>query len=317
MVFRCLALIAALLGGGGAGAETLRIAVISDMNGSYGTTDYSPAVLGAVKAIIARRPDLVISTGDMIAGQRRNPKFTKQELSRMWAAFHATVSTPLAVAGIPLLVTPGNHDASAYPGFEEERTAFAQTWAARPPQIDTIDTADWPFRVAASMRGVLMIGMDATRSGPLSRDDVVWVQRILEAEAGRHRRVILFGHLPLMPIAQGREADVLDDPALYALAQAGGVDIWLSGHHHAFYSGVVGGILFVAQGALGGGPRKLIGTATRSLASFSWIEINDAGHVSVTAISAPDFTSPMAVDQLPLSLGTGPYALTRQMSLRD
>jgi hypothetical protein len=167
------------------------------------------------------------------------------------------------------------------------------------------------------MRGVLMIGLDATRSGPLSGDDVAWVQRILEAEAGKHRRVILFGHLPLMPIAQGREDDVLDDPTLFALAQDGGVDIWLSGHHHAFYSGVVGNILFVAQGALGGGPRKLIDTATRSPASFSWIEIDNAGQVSVTALSAPDFISPLAVDQLPRSLGSGPYALARQMSLRD
>lgn len=196
MFFRCLALIAALLRCGVKGAETLRTAVVSDVNCRYGTTDYSPALLGAVKAIIAHWSDMVISTGDMVAGQRGNPKFTKQELSRMWAAFHATVSTPLAVVDIPLLVAPGNHDASAYLGFKAERTAFAQASEARLPQIDAINTADWPFRVAASMRGVLMIGMDATRSGPLIRDEEAWVQRILEAEASIHRRMMLFGHLP-------------------------------------------------------------------------------------------------------------------------
>lgn len=302
---------------GAASADPLRIAVISDLNGSYGSTDYGAAVAGAVQQIIALDPDLVISAGDMIAGQRASPKLTTPELATMWAAFHATVSDPLAKAGIPLLVTPGNHDASAYAGFEAERAAFSEAFSRRRPDVTLIDAQDWPFRIAASLRGVLLVGMDATTSGPLPRDDMTWLGNVLAAKAGRHQTVVLFGHLPLMPFSQGREGDVLDDPALFALAQSAGVDLWLSGHHHAFYSGTAGNILFVSQAALGNGPRKLIGESSVSPKALTWIEIADDGTITVSAFPAPDFASPIAAGSLPATLGTGPFRLTRQMVWPD
>ncbi len=298
-------------------AEPLRIAVISDLNGSYGSTEYGTSVGSAVATIIKRQPDLVISTGDMVAGQRGSPKLPSEELQVMWAAFHGMVSDPLAKAGLPLLVTPGNHDASAYPGFEAERRAFADAWVDRRPMLEPIDASAWPFRGAWSVRGVLLVGIDATRSGPLAAEDMIWLRGILNAEAGRHRTVLLFGHLPLMPISQGREGDILADPALFDLAQATGVDMWLSGHQHAFYSGMAGGILFVAQAALGDGPRKLIGETTASPQAFTWIEIEDDGAVSVAAFPAPDFAAPVAESALPPDLGTGAFALTRALSRRD
>jgi 3',5'-cyclic AMP phosphodiesterase CpdA len=299
---------------GAALAEPLRIGVISDLNGSYGATDYGKAVPDGVAALIARQPDLVISTGDMIAGQRKSPKLTTTELDAMWAAFHATVSDPIAAAGIPLLVTPGNHDASAYPGFEAERAAFASNWSNRVPDMTLIDASNWPFRVAVSLRGVLLIGMDATRSGPLARNDMTWLRGILAAEGGRHETVVLFGHLPLMPISKGRENDILNDPALFDLAVQSGIDLWLSGHQHAFYSGTAGGILFVAQAALGNGPRKLIGQSTRSPQAVTWIEIADDGSISVAALPAPDFVEPVALDTLPPTLGDGPFKLTLKVT---
>lgn len=312
-----LAALLIALGMGGAQADPLRIAVISDLNGSYGSTGYGAAVSDAVSEIIARRPDLVISTGDMIAGQRGSPKFTTAELEAMWAAFHATVSDRLAAAGIPFLVTPGNHDASAYPGFEAERAAFADAWNGRRPEMTLIDGADWPFRVAVAADGVLLIGLDATRAGPLMPADMDWLTALLDAEAGRYRTVILFGHLPLMPVSQGREEDVLADPALFDLARRAGVDLWLSGHHHAFYSGAAGGILFVAQAALGNGPRRLIGETGVSPRSFTWIEIGEDGAVRVTAVSAPGFDAPLTEDSLPPALGDGPFRLTRQTTRTD
>lgn len=297
-----------------AGAEPLRIAVISDLNGSYGSTTYDPAVTDAVATILARRPDLVISTGDMVAGQRADPKLTASELAAMWDAFHAVVSDPIADAGLPLLVTPGNHDASAYPGYEVERDASAAAWAGRAPGITALDTADWPFRGAWSLQGVLLVGIDATRAGPLPESDLDWLRSMLTREGPKHRTVILFGHVPLMPFTQGRETEILDDPALFALAQETGVDLWLSGHQHAFYSGMAGGILFVAQGALGDGPRKLIGEADRSPQSFTWIEIAEDGAISVAAYPAPGFAEPLPMERLPATLGTGPYQLTRASS---
>jgi hypothetical protein len=312
MRFR-LALVLAVGLFGNAEAEPLRIAVISDLNGSYGSTEYVDAVKTGVAEIILRRPDLVISTGDMIAGQRNSPKLTTPELAAMWTAFHATVSDPLASAGLPFLVTPGNHDASAYPGFEAERAAFAAAFADRAPDLNLIDAERWPFRIAASFKGVLLVGMDATTSGPLAKDDMEWLGRILETQTASHRTVVFFGHLPLMPISQGRERDVIADPDIFALAEAGGVDLWLSGHQHAFYSGSAGGILFVAQGALGNGPRKLIGEQSGSPPTLTWIEIDEDGRITVSALPAPEFATPLAEDSLPASIGEGAFRLTRTM----
>lgn len=312
-----LALLALFLGNGAAGADPLRIAVISDMNGSYGSTEYGPAVRDAVRAILDRRPDLVISTGDMIAGQRGGPKLTTPELDAMWVSFHAAVSDPFAEAGVPFLFTPGNHDASAYPGFEAERAAFADAFADRRPDLRLIDAVGWPFRIAASFHGVLLVGLDATTSGPLPAEDTAWLDRILAGHAASHRTVILFGHLPLMPISQGRESDVLGDPTLLALAQNAGVDLWLSGHQHAFYSGTADGILFVAQGALGNGPRKLIGERATSPQTLTWIEIAENGVITVSGLPAPDFATPIPEGDLRPTLGEGAFLLTRQLVRPD
>jgi len=298
-------------------AKTLQIAVISDLNGRYGSTEYSPRVAKAIAAIIARKPDLVISTGDMIAGQRADPKLSSEDLAAMWAAFHATVSDPLARAGIPLLVTPGNHDASASPGYEHERRAFAAAWADRRPDLPLIDGANWPFRIAATLDGTLLVGMDVTRSGPLDAASLSWLDGLLSDPAHKGNTILLFGHIPLMPISQGREGDILADPALFSLAQQAGVDLWLSGHHHAFYGGTAGGILFSAQGALGNGPRALITQTARSPHSFTWVEITEDGRITVAALPGPDFAVPLAITSLPATLGDGPFRLRRSATHPD
>ena len=131
-------------------AVALRIVVISDLNGSYGSTSYSKRIPVAIQRIIEMKPDLVISTGDMVAGQRK-PVLGAGEVRAMWAAFHRVVSDPLAQAGIPLAVTPGNHDASAYGGFEGERKIFGEEWRARKPDLRFLDGADYPFFYAFEM----------------------------------------------------------------------------------------------------------------------------------------------------------------------
>ncbi len=129
---------------GRAAADPLRIAVISDMNGGYGSAEYESSVDGAVLRIVELKPDLVISTGDMVAGQRR-PHLTRNQVEAMWRSFHAHVSEPLAKAGIPLAVTPGNHDGSAYHGFELERQMYGEQWSARRPAVTFIDATHYPY----------------------------------------------------------------------------------------------------------------------------------------------------------------------------
>ncbi|MEX5728711.1 hypothetical protein Ga0609869_002064 [Rhodovulum iodosum] len=276
----------------------LRVVVISDLNGSYGSVRYDPRVSAAVKRIIGLRPDLVISTGDMVAGQRR-PHLSGKEVRGMWAGFHAAVSDPLARAGIPLAVTPGNHDASAYHGFERERRIYAEQWRGRRPDVEFIDGADYPFFYAFDLGGVRFVSLDVTTVGPLRPAQMQRLETAL-ADAGPAR--IVFSHLPLWPFAQGRETEVIGDPALERLFGRLGIDMHLSGHHHAFYPGSAGGIALISQACLGSGPRRLIGDNDRSDQAITVLDITQQGDIGVWALSGPAFDKRVEIGDLPAAL---------------
>ena len=117
------------------------VAVISDLNDAYGSTTHNQHVHAATAWITETlQPDLVVSAGDMVAGQRRGLDYMA-----MWRGFHAAVTDPMIEAGIPLAVTPGNHDASGSPAFWEERIHFAREWTRRRPQLSFVDDRFYPF----------------------------------------------------------------------------------------------------------------------------------------------------------------------------
>ncbi len=271
-----------------AGADpTLRVAVISDLNGSYGSTRYDADVDRAVERIIQLRPELVISTGDMVAGQRR-PHLTRAELEDMWTVFHAHVSEPLRQAGIPLAVTPGNHDASAYAGFTLEREIFEAQWKSRPPEVDFVDGDAYPFFYAFAVGQALFISLDATVVGKLPDRQMRWLRALLSRHGDDFSRRVVFSHVPLWPLARGREREYIGDPGLQTLLADEDVELYLSGHHHAFYPAEHHGIAFVGQSCLGAGPRPLIGTDHRSSRSFTILEVGP-DTILVSAYRAPEF----------------------------
>ena len=298
-----------------ASSEVSRIVVISDINGRYGSVNYHQRVSGAVERIIAMKPDLVISTGDMVAGQRPSPKLQRAELEVMWRNFHYSVRQPLEKAGIPVLMTPGNHDASAYPGFALEREMYTDYHADHPPGIEPQPGGRFPYHYATVYQDLLLISLDATASGPLPAPQRQWLATALE-NAGRYRAVLVFGHLPLQPVAIGRERDIVTDPELESLMAAAGVTAYLSGHHHAYYPGRRAGIDMLSMGNLGGNQRKLVGTDVRTGFSFALLEIDAAGVLGITAYLAPQFDSTLAPVSLPPRIGSGDRALQRR-DLRD
>ncbi|MCA0873701.1 metallophosphoesterase [Seohaeicola saemankumensis] len=287
----------------GVAAEPLRIAVISDLNGSYGTTKYGQTVHAAIERVIDLRPDLVISTGDMVAGQQVNPHLSDKQVKAMWSAFDAAVTTPLAQAGIPFVVTPGNHDASAYGGFEREREIYARVWGDRTPDLPFVDRSEFPFRYALSAKGVLLVSLDVTTVGALSGAQFAWLDDLLTREAPGHRAIVLFSHLPLWPFAEKRRNDVIGDQKLHDLLVRHGVDLYLTGHHHAYYPGVADGILMISQSCLGSGPRVLLGATHRSPKAFTLIEIAGDGTIDEQALQAPDFVTRIKLRDLPESIG--------------
>ena len=278
-------------------SASLRVAVISDLNGSYGSTDYRSSVSAAIERIIAINPDLVLSTGDMVAGQRR-PHLSEAELRAMWRAFHRTVTEPLREAGIALAVTPGNHDASAYPGFELERRVYAEEWRGRQPASRLVDGSNYPFFYAFDLGPARFVSMDVTTVGALGATQMDWLRQATQGGDAQ----ILFSHLPLWPFAIGRETEVIGDRDLERLFLDMGVDLHLSGHHHAFYPGVVDGLSVVSQACLGSGPRRLIGSSRKSDLAITLLEITSDGAILVSAVKGPRFSDPVTLSDLPKSI---------------
>jgi 3',5'-cyclic AMP phosphodiesterase CpdA len=281
-------------------AESVRVVVISDLNGSYGSTEYSSNVHRAVRAIIDLAPDLVVSTGDMVAGQR-NPALSDGEVRAMWRAFHETVTDPLSGAGIPMAVTPGNHDASGYRGFEHERRIYADEWLDRRPAVTFVDGDDYPFFYAFDIGIARFVSLDATTIGRLDATQMRALEQVFDG-AGPAR--IVFSHLPLWPFTEGRETHIIGDSDLEVLLEKVGVDLHLSGHHHAFYPGQVDRLSVVGQAELGGGSRPLIGTGRTGPKTITLLEIAQDGRILVSALQGPDFRTPVDVRSLPERLDT-------------
>ena len=275
----------------------LRIAVISDLNDSYGSTTYSRAVRDAVARIIALGPDLVVCTGDMVAGQQAGLDY-----GAMWDGFHEAVTEPLTQAGIPLAVTPGNHDASGYAAFEGEREVYVDSWSARRPAVTFRDDSAYPLHYTFSVGRALFASLDDTVVAPLDADQHDWLDREL-ADGADFPVKIVFGHLPIHEVTQGRENEILGDADLERTLADRGVTLFLSGHHHGYFPGRHGGLRQVSQACLGAGSRRLVGVDAVSALAFTWIEIVEGAVESLEAYAAPDFTQPIPRRSLPASIG--------------
>jgi len=282
----------------GAPETPLRIAVLSDLNGSYGSTSYAPSVHAAVDRVVDWNPDVALSTGDMVAGQRDGLDYRA-----MWAGFHAAVSDPLAVAGIPFAVTPGNHDASGYASYAGERAIFVSEWeTTRKPDLDYLDDTSYPLRYSFVMGPVLFVSLDATTVGPLAGEQMTWLADQLEAGADRPVKIV-YGHVPLYAFAQGRESEIIGDAALEALANEHGVTVLLSGHHHAYYPGRRGGLRLVGTACVGAGPRALIGASDPSERSVLLLEVVGGELRTVEAYAGETSDTIMPRTALPEAVG--------------
>jgi hypothetical protein len=309
-VTACTAVVGGAGGGnaGGAHEAAFRVAVISDMNSAYGSTAYGPEVAEAVSLIRASwRPRLVLAAGDMIAGQR--PSLTDDNVRAMWAAFDSVVAAPLRAAGIPFGFTLGNHDGSAYPAHARDRAFAAEHWRApgRDPGLTFVDRTHFPVFYSFRQGPLFVISWDAASANTFSEPERLdWLRAQLSSDAARAAAFrIVLGHLPLYAVAEGRDrpGEVLDDPdMLRALLEQYGVHSYISGHHHAYYPGRRGAVELLHTGALGDGPRPLLGSTTPSPRTVALLDFFPAtGQVAYTtwAIEAGRAPVPIVTESLP------------------
>ncbi len=280
--------------------EDLRIVVISDLNGSYGSVDYNSRIDVAISKISTMRPDLVLVTGDMVAGQKSGLNY-----EAMWDGFHRTVTVPLSMASIPVFVTPGNHDASAYSGFEKERAIYKREWESYQSdyindsqEITKVDMSNYPFYYSFAFKNSLFISLDGTKTSELDSAQKNWLLSQVKTDV-QYKNKVIFSHLPFHPVAQGRENDYIRDASnsLYKELKASGVNLFLSGHHHAYYPGVYDGTRFVSQSCLGSGPRKPISSSSVSKYSFTVVDFGE--DIKVDAYDYPSFSRPVSRSSLP------------------
>jgi hypothetical protein len=244
----------------------VRIVVVSDLNGPYGSTEYEPEVHQGVRLIReVWRPDLVLAAGDLIAGQR--PSLPDERVRAMWAAFDSAVARPLREARIPFGFTVGNHDASAGPAHRRDRALAVEHWRSpgRHPGVVFVDSAHFPLYYTFRQGEVFVLAWDASHAGTAADTALLgWVRTQLEGTAARTARIrIALGHLPLYAVAEGRNrpGEVLAEPdSLRRILERHGVHTYVSGHHHAYYPGRRGALELLHAGALGQGARPLIGT---------------------------------------------------------
>jgi hypothetical protein len=177
----------------------LRIVVISDLNSSYGSTEYEPEVHRAIQLIReVWRPDLVLAAGDLIAGQK--PTLSDESVRAMWSAFDAAVAGPLREADIPFGFTLGNHDGSAYPAHQRDRALAVAHWrnAAHHPGVAFVDSTHFPLYYSFVQGDVFVLVWDASTALTAENLPMMeWVREQLgseRAQAVAYRLVL--GHLP-------------------------------------------------------------------------------------------------------------------------
>lgn len=299
-------------------APAERLVLVSDLNGRYGSTRYHQRVDRAAASIVALHPDLVLSAGDMVAGQAPEG-LDDTTLEAMWAAFAESFIAPLARAKIPLAVTVGNHDGSAYPGFERDRRAFERHWLDRAPP-DLLPGSRWPWRYAIRRGGLLAITFDGTLPGAVSAPEREFVRQMLELHGDEASWTVVWSHLPFWPLARNREREILRDDGFLELLHGSGVDAYVSGHHHLYYAGEdEAGMLHVSVPALGGNARSFASGSDRQPHGMATLKAEN-GQLTVNGWAAPGFDAAIDPQGLPADF-SGPAGRLRRVEgpvpLRD
>ena len=303
-------------------AERLRIGLISDLNSSYGSTSYGASVGRGVNLLLQQKPDLVICAGDMVAGQKTS--LSDYQLAAMWEGFETFVRRPLQEAGIPLLPAMGNHDASSQRSqgrwiYARERQQASLFWNKHQQELPSGLTAgeNFPFQYAWHEPGLFLVVMDAS-SATVSSPQRQWLSRTLKSPQRQSDDLCLVvGHLPITAFSQGRARAgecIFNAASLAAELREAGVDLVISGHHHAWYPAEALGLRLLSLGAMGSGPRRLIGSSVTSPASLTLLDWSPSDQsVSERTLNLNSF-SEMQIDLLPTTIVAPGFAEARRRS---
>jgi len=254
--------------------KALKILLISDLNASYGSLTYSEDVPAVINEIGRIKPDLILCAGDMVAGQKAS--LAEQHINEMWKSFKSIVLDPVSKAKVPFGFTLGNHDAS--PSFSKDRAIASQFWKENQHavQLTFVDSTHYPFYFSYLKNNVFFISWDA--SGAKIKPELYdWIKAQTGLQVAKNARMrILLGHLPLYAIVASKnkpgEVNANPDSAL-AFFKAHQIDMYISGHQHAYYPATKQGVQLLNAGCIGDGPRAILGHSELAKKAYTVIEI--------------------------------------------
>lgn len=254
--------------------KPLKILLISDLNASYGSLTYSedvPAVLNEIDQI---KPDIILCAGDMVAGQKAS--LTEQNIKEMWQSFKTVVFNPIKEKNIPFGFTFGNHDAS--PNFLRDREIANQFWnnEKSSTNLTFVDSEHYPFYFSYLKNNVFFISWDAS-GAKIKPELYAWMKEQTSLSVAKKARMrILLGHLPLYAIvaAKNKPGEVNSNPdSALAFFKAHQIDMYISGHQHAYYPATKNGVQLLNSGCIGDGPRPILGHRELAQKAYTIIDI--------------------------------------------
>lgn len=234
------------------------IAHLSDVH--FGKHD--PDIVDSLERfLIARRPDLVVISGD----------FTQRARVEQYREACQWIER-LEEAGLATLAVPGNHDVPLYDIVRR----FVRPLHRYKRFIDD-DLCPWHEDDELAVLGINTARSLTIKDGRINRDQMDMIRERFGAVTPRKTKILVTHH-PLFAMPLGEEGALTKvvgrhQPALEAVAEAG-VHVLLAGHYHRTFSRSARDVVETA------GPELVIqaGTATSvrlrgdELQSFNWIE---------------------------------------------
>ncbi|MEX1316748.1 MAG: metallophosphoesterase [Synechococcaceae cyanobacterium] len=304
----------------------LRLALISDLNASYGSTSYIPQVQRGVELLAALQPDLVLCAGDMVAGQKLG--LSSGRLDAMWTSFARQVLEPVLRRSGGFAPAMGNHDASSSRGpdgftFALDRERAARFWRTRQGSLglEFVEASRFPFRYSLRQGPLFAVVLDAS-SATVTAADWAWARAQLDAPTARRARLrMVMGHLPPYGVGLGRDrpGEVLNQPRqLQQLLADTRSHLYVSGHHHAYFPGTSGSLNLLSLGAMGSGPRRRLNDSSPPQHTLTVLDVFEGrGEVVDTTLELNGLQA-VSPNRLPETLqpSTGPRLRRRDRPLK-
>ncbi|MEE2000320.1 metallophosphoesterase [Alkalimonas sp. MEB108] len=293
----------------------LRIALMGDINGRYGSTEYPLLSQQWLQLTLERQPQLILSIGDVIAGQKK--ELSSHQVNRMWYAFEQYMLHPIQQQGGVWLPVIGNHDGSralsplGHYLFAMERQQAEQFWQRHRPQssdLQLLDDSHYPFYYSLLWHDIAIVVIDAS-GATLSTAEQNWLTATLNASVVQDARFrLVVGHLPLVAVAEGRmqPGERLEQTEfLLDVMQTTKVDWYISGHQHAFYKAKLGhlGLLMA-----GGVPARRLLSASAPRHVMTMLHIGQEIRFKHWDL---EHQQPFSLDELPPFIDAQPIPLWR------